>query len=55
MRMVKAPSILSPARERFVSTPIFTTSPPIAPPGITSEKKYPCMVKESASKPLSFT
>ena len=55
IRMVNAPSIFAPGLVRLESTPILTTSPPIAPPGITSEKKYPCMVSDSASNPESRT
>jgi len=55
MSTVKAPSILLPEADRLLMTPILTTSPPRAPPGMTSEKKYPCMVRERASPKGSST
>ena len=49
IRIVNAPTNFCSFGTRAVRKPMRTRSPPIAPPGITSEKKKDCMVSEKAS------
>ena len=57
IRILKPGSKRSPLFMPWAIMPIFARSPPIAPPGIIMEQKYPLMVSESAScqESLIFT
>ena len=50
IRIVKTPSNFCPFGTRYARKPARITSPPIAPPGITNEKKNDCVVRENAEK-----